>query len=1616
MADEILADSFVETPTLTAGIATIPGINSITPTTTSNQVTFPEEGSNDNIDDAIIEGTNKNDLIVGGSGGETIFGKEGNDTLQAGSGGNTLYGGKDDDNCIGGDGNDKARGDSGNDAVMGNAGDDEVEGGKGNDTTFGGKGKDTCLGGDGADLVYGNEGDDKVSGGEGDDAVYGGKGNDECDGDRGNDTCIGGEGNDKASGGEGNDSLVGGVGNDSLSGGDGNDACDGGAGDDSIGGDSGDDSLMGGAGNDACDGGAGDDSLSGDSGSDSLMGGTGNDSISGGTGSDSIIAGDGNDVCLGDDGDDSIIGGGGDDSLIGGDGNDSVTAGSGNNTLEGGAGDDSLEGGDGDNSLSGGEGNDTLIGGTGNHTCTGGAGSDSFIIKNVSSGGKSVLADYTDSLDKFLLDGLSFSSLSFVQVGLNTEIRGSNSFVLAVLLNISATVLEVSDFLQMGNSTTAPITPSNTPPVLEANKSFDVAAGGEQVITLDFLRFFDKEGGVKAVTYKLTELPDPKVGQLFYNGQAITSVNFTFTQLDISLQLLTFKAAAGFTGDASFGFEVTDGETTIGGQKFALKVFNTSFDFVGNTTPQVIVGSPLGDDIKAGDGGDDIKGGLGKDKITGGLGNDKIEGGEGDDEIEGGEGKNTLTGGLGRDRFVYKKAREGVIKIEDADLITDFNPQEDTLELSTAAFGNISISSFKKLKITVNIVTIDESSNLLDFSDDDSVFDIESLKKRFKGFGRNDNKGRFCQFTDRATGKTVLVFSLGIRFEIVAVFSTKIVLDINNFLFTGPVLSIPTGTDGADLVDFSGYPAPVTYDGLGGNDTIKGSKFDDELIGGDGDDAIAGAGGKDLLKGSAGADIFSYTSTKEGGDKIVDFTSGTDKFQFVSSTFGNLNSSNFDLVNITSSTTDITGKELLIFSGTYASLAAVQTKFASLSGAGTNPVFSLFQNAAGEGVLVFDVDGIGPAPAVEIANLGTGVTSLGTGDFLFNGTIAPPPPPPVATNSIVDLTAAGNTYPSGANNFGSGVGGYGFSGPVLFIGNGNANSVTGTAFADILTGAGGADFLTGGGGADIFAYKAPIDGGDTISDFIGGVDKFQFVSAAFGNLTTANFDGVSGVSPDITGKELVIFTGGTYANFEDAQAKAIGGSTTPGFFVFTNAANETQLVFDSNGTTAGGFTTVANLGTTPVSLGTADFVFTGSQAPLTPPPPVNSVVDLTNPGTYPTAVNNFGTGAGGYGFSGPVLFIGNGDANSVTGTAFADILTGGGGADFLTGGSGADIFKYKAPIDGPDTITDFVVGVDKFEFVAANFGNLTTANFDGVSGVSPDITGKELVIFTGGTYANFEDAQAKAIGGSTTPGFFVFTNAANETQLVFDSNGTTAGGFTTVATIGTGAVNLGTADFVFSGTIAPPASPTAPNSIVDLTSAGNTYPTAVNDFSTGVGGYGFSGPLQFTGNASNNTVLGTAFTDTLFGGDGDDCLSGGNGSDSLFGGNGNDTLIGGLGTDTLNGGAGLDVFVFNGTEVGGSDFLTNYNTTDDLIRLDSTGFTGLGTGPLASSFYVYNSTGSTVTQIETTLTSPAIIAVYDGAVSKLYYDSNGSTVGGNSLFATVDANFGISGNSKLVLF
>ena len=80
---------------------------------------------------------------------------------------------------------------------------------------------------------------------------------------------------------------------------------------------------------------------------------------------------------------------------------------------------------------------------------------------------------------------------------------------------------------------------------------------------------------------------------------------------------------------------------------------------------------------------------------------------------------------------------------------------------------------------------------------------------------------------------------------------------------------------------------------------------------------------------------------------------------------------------------------------------------------------------------------------------------------------------------------------------------------------------------------------------------------------------------------------------------------------------------------------------------------------------------------------------------------------------------------------------------------------------------------------------------------------------------------------------------------------------------------------------------------------------------------------------STNFILSNAVT--INGEAGNDSLWGSNGDDTINGGDGNDTLFGGSGNDTLTGGAGDDVCQFTATA--GSDVITDFNVTDDTIKL-----------------------------------------------------------------------------------
>lgn len=136
---------------------------------------------------------------------------------------------------------------------------------------------------------------------------------------------------------------------------------------------------------------------------------------------------------------------------------------------------------------------------------------------------------------------------------------------------------------------------------------------------------------------------------------------------------------------------------------------------------------------------------------------------------------------------------------------------------------------------------------------------------------------------------------------------------------------------------------PYNIIGSAFDDSLVGGAGNDTLVGGDGKDTLVGGAGTDTLTGGAGADNFVFNSPSEGFDWISGFSS-----------------SQGDVINVSA-----TG-----FAGglTAGPLGAAQFR----SGAGINSAATAAQrfiyNTA-NGALWFDVDGVGGAGSVRIANL-----------------------------------------------------------------------------------------------------------------------------------------------------------------------------------------------------------------------------------------------------------------------------------------------------------------------------------------------------------------------------------------------------------------------------------------------------------------------------------------------------------------------------------------------------------------------------------------------------------------------------------------------------------------------
>ena len=283
----------------------------------------------------------------------------------------------------------------------------------------------------------------------------------------------------------------------------------------------------------------------------------------------------------------------------------------------------------------------------------------------------------------------------------------------------------------------------------------------------------------------------------------------------------------------------------------------------------------------------------------------------------------------------------------------------------------------------------------------------------------------------------------------------------------------------------------------------------------------------------------------------------------------------------------------------------------------------------------------------------------------------------------------------------------------------------------------------------------------------------------------------------------------------------------------------------------------------PVLLATtlANAITGASVAPTPPPPP---------PPPPPPVFT---------GPQGDTITMGEGD-DTVFGGEFNDIINGGSGNDSLDGGEGDDTIFGGSGNDvllgnvGDDTLNG-QAGNDTLDGGAGD----DTIIWEGASG------GNDLLGDTSGD-------NTLRVNGNANANAFVISESANDLLVVSEGSKSVTVGPTFNQVIVDGGNGNDTITI---------------QSLLDVPSVAlSVLGGNGNDLLTAAGASLGNVRLLLSGNAGNDTLVGSEDSDTLSGDAGNDNLYGNGGDDTASGGDGNDNVYGGAGNDSLQGNAGDD--------------------------------------------------------------------------------------------------------------
>jgi Ca2+-binding RTX toxin-like protein len=246
----------------------------------------------------------------------------------------------------------------------------------------------------------------------------------------------------------------------------------------------------------------------------------------------------------------------------------------------------------------------------------------------------------------------------------------------------------------------------NNPPTVETEIPNQIT-NNTDAFSLDVSSNFQDADGSDQLSFSATGLPEG----LFISPEGMisgqTQANGFYT-VGITAEDLSASAQSYFKLTVYESMTGTDTDDRVTGNSKLNEMIALEAD-------DTILGLGASDRLFGGDGNDVLRGGTQSDQLFGEAGSDRLFGGYGDDQLKGGTENDRLIGGYGDDQLIGGKGNDLLVGEEGADVfvlqsrhgldtISDFNVNEDLLQLSTNFTGSLGLTESDG-NTTISIVT-----------------------------------------------------------------------------------------------------------------------------------------------------------------------------------------------------------------------------------------------------------------------------------------------------------------------------------------------------------------------------------------------------------------------------------------------------------------------------------------------------------------------------------------------------------------------------------------------------------------------------------------------------------------------------------------------------------------------------------------------------------------------------------------------------------------------------------------------------------------------------------------------------------------------------------------------